>query len=151
MLYEYVNDFTPMWCVDSVLVGMNQGNARVLLPQGTVEVHNASLRVPAIYTGTDTVSLGGITRDFGVGVTNLVTTIGYLPPVGAPATLQFIVETSDDGVTFTNCYTGSLLTIVVGTWVWFNIVVPIPHRYYRVRDNTAQTVASSAVYTCGTP
>lgn len=142
LLYLYLctlaNKGVALWAIDKVILPIYQNVQDVPLPPQTVDVLNCNLRTSDRLTGTYSSSEGiaanafdGDITTFCVQVTpggnitmqtaspTLLNTVGFFP--GVTATWNIEIQTSNDGVTWTNIYTNSALNVVADEWFWVDI------------------------------
>lgn len=138
LMSELVNDGIPLWCVEKILLPLYEGTSEVTCPDGTVDTLNLQLRQLQRLTGTTTASEGtpdnatdgdvdtsctqaaaggNITIEFD-GETN-ITNLGILP--NATGTWNISIQTSTDGVSYTNVYTNATFAAVNGEWQWIDL------------------------------
>lgn len=143
ILSELASKGIPLWCIEKEILPLYQGNPHVYCPNGTVEVLNANLRtLQRLTAGTasssegvaanafdedlstaciQTTPAGQITYEF--NSTTSPTSFGILP--NATGAWDFLIETSDDGVTYTTVYTKIAYAAIRGQWLWFDLVDPL--------------------------
>lgn len=143
ILSDLANDGIPLWCIESHILPLYQGNPHVYCPLGTVDVLNANLRtLQRLTAGTPSSSEGVASNAFDENLTTACTqttpagtitfsydsttsptSFGLLP--NSTGSWDFIVETSTDGVSYNPVYTKTDYAAVKGQWLWFDLVDPL--------------------------
>ncbi len=142
----------PLWCLTRQNIGLRQGVFSVTCPTGTVDILNANLRSQDRLTGTysstegtaanafdgdvdticdQTAQAGSITVELDEEA--LVNTVGLL--TAATGTWNIAFQYSDDGVSFTDFYTNTSLSVTDSEWTWLDFQGTSPHLYYRLKAN----------------
>jgi hypothetical protein len=144
----------PLWCVKKEILPLYFGQITVPLPVGTVSVMQATIRDVTRLQGTPfasaTVGLNTVDLAFDgevdthceiaavlghIGLeldpANLVTTVGVLP--AASGTWDYVLEYSQDGITYTTFYTATEVTVVAQEWIWMDFEELPEAVYWRIR------------------
>lgn len=145
-----VNRGIKLWNVDRILVALYAEQFSYLLPLGTVDVLNCNLRVNQRITGTASATEGVADNAFDGDLTTACVQVtpagsitmrlpgtiavpiyGFLPGVSGP--WDYVIEFSDDDITYTPIITRTAQAVVAGEWVWFDAEGIAAHEYYRLR------------------
>lgn len=129
---------TPLWCIDKQILAMYEGQNAVVCTVGTYDILNLMIRELRRPTGTPSATEGTAANAFdgdtetsctqvaaGGSITlelaseTDVTTLGIL--CNASGTWSFVVETSDDGLSYQAIYTATNLTVTAGQWLWVDV------------------------------
>jgi hypothetical protein len=148
LLSNLSNRGLQLWCIEREVLPLYEGNPNVSLPASTVDVLNTNLRTLQEATGTTLVTSTAYQVYNADGLT--LTTVGIF---WAAASEPFVVESSDDGVTWTEISTvqpTNLAEQAAGEWIWADTTVPVSADYLRVRV-TSGTLTTSQVYFGNTP
>ena len=147
---EWIDSGFPLWTRKYYLMNTAIGSPDVYLPIGTVDVRQAYWRIFNPYRGVATTSAAADASDLfsgepGTNVTitgpnaavivNFGTeteldTIGVL--VGTTVTAALLVQTSDDGVTYTTSQTLDSNTFTVGEWSYFDLNPTTTNQYIKL-------------------
>ena len=148
ILSDLANRGVQLWCIERLVMPLYEGQGAVTLPLGTVDVLNTNLRTLQEATGT-TATTSTTYQNYNVdGLT--VTTVGVL---WSAAAQPFVVEMSNDGITWTNVPLSSYVSnpdAAAGEWTWVDTEVPESADYFRVRV-TSGTLSYSQVFFGNTP
>lgn len=87
---------------------------------------------------------GNISYSYGVGISQTIDFIGVKSNVDSFYTL--LVETSNDGLIWTNLMTIPPQTFKAGVTVWFDVVLPVKAMTYRIREIGGQTLNIKEIY-----
>ena len=151
-----VNKGIKLWNIDRFILPIYAGEYTVPMPVGTEDLLNVNLRTQNRFTnaaGTATASEGTATNAFDGDLTTActqtlaagniqlqlttataATTFGILVnslPSGSP--WDFVIEASNDGISYTTLITQTSQVVVAGEWVWYDIQNANAFEYYRLR------------------
>lgn len=138
---QWINAGFPLWTKQYLMLGVTQNGTNVTLPTGTNDVFHTYWRILNPWRGVATTSTGaGASQLFGgqpnpdvtiaapnpgviaaFGSSQEVDTIGVLLGGNAPVTAALLVQTSQDGVTFTTAQTLPSTTFTPGQWAYFDL------------------------------
>ena len=167
VLAETTNMQLNLWEVEPILISLQEGVRDYLLPDGTVDILEAYRRTYTRVLGgtpatsalgtasyafdgdlatacTQTSSNGNISYDYGSGVTNIISTVGYCSNVAA--TLNLVWEASNDGSAWTQIATRGSYAYKKSVTVWDIVRLPTAYRYYRVRETAGGTINVQEIY-----
>jgi hypothetical protein len=146
-----------MWAISTHLIPMYYGKQTVPMPQGTIDVLNANIRSLMRIDGdatasegtasfafdgeidtvcTQTLAGGNIAIEFEVATQ--ITNFGILP--GATGDWDFVIEASDDGITWTIVDTQTEVSMVDGAWYWWDLEGLVPALFMRIRATGLTTI-----------
>ena len=139
ILSDLANRGVSLWCVQKNLLGVVLGQARYNLPVGTVDVLNAQLRSATLianptFNNVDAWTVSGATQLKTIGVTS--------PTV---QTLNLLVESSADGITWTFEYLIPPFVTLLNTPQWFDLDHVATAAYFRVRESVAPALIVTSV------
>lgn len=161
-LSTLANKGVALWAVDKEIIPIYQYVSRVPLPVGTVDLLDVNLRnvsrVNGTYTSTEgdadlafdsdidtactQVSAGGwIQVDFDSEAR--LTNFGILP--NTTGTWDYVIEVSDDGVSWETVYTATEADVVDQEWIWIDLEGIAPTMACRLRA-TGLTVLDVAEF-----
>lgn len=145
-----VNRGIKLWNVDRILVALYEQQFSYPMPVGTVDILNANLRVNQRITGTASSTEGVADNAFDGDLTTACTQVtpagsitmflpgtiavpiyGFLPAVSG--SWDYVIEFSDDDITYTPIVTQTAQAVVAGEWIWFDVEGIAAHQYYRLR------------------
>jgi len=118
-----------LWCVDKVLLGLQEGKATYLTPPGTIDVLNVVHTQPVLASSAFSVTVGG-------GVASLIDTAKGLRvgvKFGVAYTGALTVGNSSDGVTYTSILSVASNTYIANQYYWFDLPVIEDKGYYTVQ------------------
>ena len=152
LLSNLANVGIHYWCIDKIILGLTPEKYIYTLPVGTIDVLNANYRtLNANTTGgnsssgiaanafdgiyTNICQLSNNTGYIGValGTSIYIGTVGILPAVSGSVTLT--IETSSDGVVWTNVYSPGATTWVAGTWIYYDLDPSNLQPYWRIKQS----------------
>lgn len=159
LLYLYLSTLVSrgikLWNVDKTILPLYEQTSRVPTPLGVVDVLNCNLRTSTRHvTGTQTSSEGTaanafdgdlatacsqstvdgtITIEFDAAIS--IPTYGIMPAV--TDTWSFVIEGSNDGITYTEIYAGSDVEVTEDNWIWFDVEGVPEYAYYQLRGTDA--------------
>lgn len=153
------NRGVPLWRVQRQIFGIYQGQPKLTLPVGTVNVLNANYRTVTRLTGSYTSSAGGTAAyafdgdistsctqtsangniQVAFGADTTVTVAGILPNQTTTLTLSF--QSSTDGSTWTTVLTPGATAYVDSAWQWYDISTPAVGQYFRVVESGGATLS----------
>lgn len=170
ILQSLSNKGINLWAIETVLLGAIQAQTSLPLPPDTVDVLDANWR----YVQTPNVSstlpvdnpdvgvlFNGNNQDLSLHATSLVgenyfgwtytggqivTQIGFnaYAPSGS-ATYNLVVETSEDGITWSTRKTISDLTLADYEWYYFQLDPTPAHTFWRLRETSATTFSLRSI------
>lgn len=164
ILQNLSNRGVNLWMLENKLIGTNQAQTIITLPEGTVDVREANWRyviTPQISDALplsnpdspnvfdDTLNTYGTTtvQDNWFGCTYQVAQRIYQVGFNSygNATYNLVLETSDDGVTWTQRQAFPTTTLKDREWAYF-VVEPTPaYLYFRVRETVLPTFSLRAL------
>lgn len=146
-----------LWNVDRIILPLYENIFSVPAPIGTVDILDCNLRTATRQTGTASAtegdadnafdedlstactqtSVGGsITLELETGIS--VPIYGILP--NASGTWSYIIEGSNDGISYSEILSKTDVSVVAAEWLWEDVEgVPV-YTYYRLRATGASTV-----------
>lgn len=163
---EYANRGIKLWTVENSYYGLYIGQRAYPLELNTVDAKNVNLRTYTRLTGSGTATssaggtvayafdadtdtaltqsapLGNVKYNFGEDVT--VTFIGILP--NASSTIDYIIEASDDEVTWLTYYDIGSQAYINGTWFWADLPITQGHRFWRLRSGAGTIDVREVVF-----
>lgn len=160
-LSALANRGIALWTIQSLLLPIYEGQETVLTPVGVVDVLNLNIRSLQRATGTTTATggtaafatdaditticdttSGGVNGNVQIAFSSAtrLTNFGILP--GVSATWSYVIETSNDGVTWTTVYTATNQAVVDGVWFWFDVDGLRAVSYVRIRGFTGSAATT---------
>ena len=168
ILQSMSNKGIDLWAIETVLLGAQQAQTILPLPEGTVKILEANwryLQTPQIadalpdtnpdaynlFNNTD-LSLYATTTEednyFGWDYqqSQIITQVGFnaYAPLGT-AIYNLVYETSADGITWTTREVLPTLELKDNEWYYFQIDPTPSHVYYRLRDTVATTFSLRSI------
>lgn len=164
-LSNLINQGINYWCVSKKVYGLKPDQYEYLLPVGGNDVLNALYRTLQRPSGTyaassgtaynafdsnvDTVTVqsapnGNISVNFGTDNPIYAGSIGILP--GVSGSFHILLETSDDGVTWTTLVDTGVETWVNNEWLWYDIDPGASKQWYRMRETGGNTLQVREFY-----
>lgn len=164
-LSNLINQGINYWCVSKKVYGLKPDQYEYLLPIGGNDVLNALYRTLQRPSGTyaassgtaanafdsdvDTVTVqsapnGNISVDFGAGSQIYAGSIGILP--GVSGSFHILLETSDDGASWSTLLDTGVEAWVNNEWLWYDIDPGASKRYYRMRETGGGTLQVREFY-----
>ena len=165
LLSNLINQGIQYWAIEKKVYGLNIDQYEYLLPLGGVDVLNALYRQMQRPTGTYSASSGvaanafdndtatkdvqsspngNISVDFGSGNDIYAGSIGILP--GTSGSFHILLETSDDGVTWTTLEDTGVTVWVDNQWLWYDIDPGASKQFYRMRETGGNTLSVREFY-----
>jgi hypothetical protein len=141
------NKAIPLWALDKQILPLRQGQMSVTTPPGTIDILNCQYRTLNQWSGTESVRLGGSQIQFDAATK--VTSVGLMP--NASATYDLLLETSDDGLTWTTVATPGSTAVTAGIYAWFDIDGPVATTYFCIRDIAGTTLSLTSTFFGGNP
>jgi len=141
------NPRPPSWCIEKVLLAMDEANPVVELPVGTISVLNLNYREVQIVEGTVTEPAGYYVIEFAEATTVSTVGVNWNPSGPDPLTMQV----SDDGLTWTTV--GTIENDVANNaniLQWTDVAGALPHLFFRLVVSVS-VVALNSVVTGNTP
>jgi len=175
ILMDLQNRKKPMWCKEKLLLPIYQGEAEVMLPDGTIDVIKAFYRtVPRVGDSYNT-SAGGTASladdgDLSTSCTQTapngyisvqsfslttINTVGLMP--NGDQFYNLVFEASNDGVTWTLVQTidppfGEVTSFYPDKkWAWYDVVSPASALFFRVRETSGGTLNLRELVVCSQP
>lgn len=156
-----------LWTVSQRILGLVTNQISYQMPTGLIDIANMTRRQSTrVLGGTAYTSAGGtasnafdgdlttsctqtstngyIYYDFGAGVTQAISMVGFIPNVTASYTLAF--KYSTDAVTWTTEYTASAETLTAGQQYWYAMPAPTATRYFGVFETGGGTMDAVEIY-----
>ena len=164
-LSNLINQGINYWCISKKVYGLKPDQYEYLLPVGGNDVLNALYRTMKRPPGgvsassgnaafatdgnVDTIDVqtapnGNITIDYGTDNPVYAGSIGILP--GTSGDFHILLETSNDGVTWTLLQDCGVETWVDNEWLWYDIDPGATKQYYRMRETGGNTLAVREFY-----
>lgn len=135
-LTDMVNTANPLWCLEKILVTLNQGQKTYDMPAGTNDVRNVFYRTMANVTpATATAATGAYTLDFGLnpaGTNNDTQVASWSINWGSNVSFPVTFQQSEDNVNWTQCGISGLGTQTGTGLIWYDMAVTNAKRYWRV-------------------
>lgn len=167
VLTELTNMQLNLWEVEPIILSITEGVRSYLLPAGTIdctEVYRRSFdrqlggTAATSASGTaqnafdgDTATVctqvspnGNISYDYGSGITQVITMVGYQS--GTTATLTLLWEASNDNSAWTTLVSSPAQVYQKGAIVWNIVPYPSAYQYYRVRATSGGALNPEEVY-----
>lgn len=136
ILTDLVNTANPLWCLEKVLMTLNQGQKSYALPAGTNDVRNAFYRTMSNVTpATATATTGAYTLDFGLNAagTNNDTFVGsWALNWGSTVSFPVTFQQSEDNATWAQTGISGLATATGTGVIWYDMAITNAKRYWRV-------------------
>jgi len=164
-LSNLINQGINYWCISKKVYGLKPDQYEYLLPVGGNDVLNALYRTLQRPSGTyaassgtaynafdsdvDTVTVqsapnGNISVNFGTDNPIYAGSIGILP--GVSGSFHILLETSDDGVSWTTLLDTGVETWVNNEWLWYDIDPGASKQWYRMRETGGNTLQVREFY-----
>jgi hypothetical protein len=169
LLSNIVNRGIQYWCIEKKVYGLKPDQYVYKLPIGGVDVLNVLYRTmnrptpnsTGGYTASsgqvanafdgdvDTIDVqtapnGNITVNYGLYNSIYAGSIGILP--GVSGNFHILLETSQDGITWTTLNDTGVTAWVDNEWLWYDIEPGINAQYYRMRETGGNTLAVREFY-----
>lgn len=141
ILSRLANRGLQLWCIDKVILPMYENMASIPAPVGTVDLLNTNLRTMQYLTGVATGT--ATTSSLFVASGAIVTTIGVQ---WSAASAPFVIEWSNDGLTWTTIETVANPNLNAGAWTWADIDGSVNATYWRVRVTFGVLSQSSVLF-----
>jgi len=169
-LSHLINRGIQYWCISKVVIGLKANEYIYSLPLGAVDALNVLYRTMTRPTGTYSSSAGGIAAnafdedietfclqtsaagniaiDYGLSDPYYIGSIGFMPYVagGGSQTINYVFESSLDGITWTTLYTGTSVLVTDKQWIWQDIDPGAYVGYYRMRATSTTILALRELY-----
>ena len=162
ILQDLPNKGVNLWMLKEVLIGTTNGQKVVDLPATTIGIRAANWSyniTPEVFDELPlanpdaellfngslaqyATSLTGVNNWFGASYTSAQTIVNVGFNAYAPAgfaTYNFVLEASNDGVTWSTVETLPTTTLADGTWAYYPINTTVPYLNYRLRETVAST------------
>lgn len=141
-LSEFVTTGVSLWTNGVTHMGMREGLTTVTLPDGTLEVD----RVVMLTTNTTAATLTGTSPTWLAQADAAVEAEFIGIKVSTAGTYDIAIDTSPDGVTYTEVAAISNVQMFTGQWNWVEIVPATDEvAYFRVRETSSATFPVTAV------
>lgn len=175
LLSEWVSKSVALWTLELDYLPLNTSRGQYILPDYVNDIVQVNLRTytrqlngtPRSNTGssydgagggvvanafdgnpltacTQTVTNGNISYDYGADVTQQINFIGIQSNTTTAYTI--LIEYSQDTTSWTLLQAAPVQTYATGITVWFDIVLPVPARAYRIRETGGQTLNIQEIY-----
>jgi hypothetical protein len=169
LLSNLVNYGIQYWCIEKHVYGLKADQYVYKLPLGGVDVLNVLYRsmnrptpsstggyfassgqvANAFDNDIDTIDVqtapdGHIGINYGTGNTIYAGSIGILP--GISGEFHILLETSNDGTTWSLLEDTGVTTWVNNEWLWYDIEPGASVQYYRMRETGGNTLAVREFY-----
>jgi len=154
------NKGIKLWNVDPILLPIYEAEQTVPLPAGTENIYTINLRTPMRVTGVASSTEGVADNAFDgdlltacIQVTpagsitmelpsaTQILQYGILPNVSG--TWAFVIEVSNDGITWLTTLIETSQPVVIGEWLWYALEGVTAYSFYRLRA-TGTTVLNVA-------
>lgn len=122
ILTNFANKGMNYWCVDEKFITLTEGQSRIDMPDGTIDVLNTNYRRMTNLTGTDVTASTSIIRQFSAESAVVM----FMLSSSFSGTVT--IATSDDNVTYT---THSTITHSGGTQ-WYNLDPSVNTTYFKL-------------------
>lgn len=136
VMTDMVNTANPLWCLEKILVTLNQGQKSYDMPIGTNDVRNVFYRTMSNVTpAAFTLSTAAYTIDFGLNPagTNNDTFVGsWSINWGSNTSFPVTFQQSEDNVNWTQTGKSTLGTATGTGVIWYDMAVTNAKRYWRV-------------------
>lgn len=130
-----------LWAVEKNIQGLVTGQGKYVLPDGTIDLLNVLYAFPTRTEGTDTSDATSYTTELAEETTVVRVGVRFTsPPTGS-----FLIESSDDGITWATRRTITSIP-AANVWGWYDLDPIVPATYFRVSSAVAFT--SSDFYLC---
>ena len=136
LLTNLSNRGLNLWAIEKRVIGLEEGKATYVCPDGTIDLLNLVYSQATRVTGTDVTTATRVTSTL-ASATN-VPRIGVKVSATA-ATNTLTLEGSTDGVTFTTLVTETRTNWAAGEWYWYDVPVVNDYTVYRATFATAVT------------
>jgi hypothetical protein len=165
ILSNLINQGINYWCINKKVYGLKPDQYEYLLPLGGNDVLNALYRTMQRPSGSVSASSGNaayatdgdvntidqqsaingnITINYGTNNSIYAGSIGILP--GVSGSFHILLETSDDGITWTTLRDCGVESWVNNEWLWYDIDPGATKQYYRMRETGGNTLAVREFY-----
>lgn len=140
---DLANRGLSLWCVAKQVLGMNANQTIFNLPVGTVDCLDVLYRTKTDLTGQSISGTGWEGIDLGAGNTERAYNVAV--QFSAQATISPVLESSSDGVTWTQWAQSfpATQTVSANTWLSFDADNAQPAQYWRLR-NTAGALPTTS-------
>lgn len=155
VLADLANQQLNLWTVESMILSLNDSQATYVLPLGTIDVTEVTMRYSnRLLNGTASSSAGGtaanafdgnnatactqtsingnISYNWGTGVSNLVTMVGIQS--NSATTYTLIFEGSNDNATWISKLVAPAKAYAAGETQWYDVPFANKYQYFRVRE-----------------
>ena len=143
ILTSMINRGMNLWTIEKSILALETDQVAYTLPVGTIDVLNTFYRTSTEATPTWTVNAAnweGVFTD-----ATAVISVGIVPTT--TQTLSLVIESSDDGITWTTNRTLASASYTAGAKYWFDIEPAPTALRIRVRESVAVSLTLTAV-TC---
>lgn len=141
-LSSLANHGFKLWTTEKVILPLAVGVSYVDAPTGTLELKDVNLRTATEVTGTGTDGAD----DYELAFDEESTVHHVAFKLTAAATLDLIVETSDDGVVWATALDIDSATYAADRFYWFDIEGAVASSYIRIRDTDATAFTVDEFY-----
>ena len=169
-LSSLINIGIQYWAINKKVIGLTPDRYIYNLPKGSNDALNVLYRTMERPTGQYSTSAGGVVANvydsdtttfcvqnaangnisvnFGTNNPQYIGSIGILPYVagGGSAVLNYVYESSVDGSTWVNLYTGTNVAVSDNEWVWQDLDPGQNVLYYRMRATDGTTLSLRELY-----
>lgn len=143
LLSALASQGAPLWCVESQIYPLYNGQGAITTTAGTVDILSANLRTLSEVTGTNTDVSTSRTIDFSDDTQ--VTSVGIK---WSAASVDITFARSDDGSTWTTIQSEEP-DATSGEWTWYDMSPAVAARYFRV--SSASTINFTEIFTGNNP
>lgn len=163
LMSDLVNRGLPLWTVEKVVLPLTYGVSYIDTPLGTVDLLNTNFRTLQRLEGAYNSSSGVADLAFDSDVLTScvqgapngsitiqspedlrVTTYGLC--MGAAGTYDVVVESSEDGITWTTVLAPGPLVYQARIFRWFDVEGALPQSYFRLRAINGTTLNVAEFY-----
>lgn len=169
ILQNLSNRGVNLWMLENKLIGTTQNQTVIEMPPGTVDVREANWRYvvtpevnlalpadnidsPALFDGNlSTHAMSTVDKNwFGAeySTAQRMFQIGFNSYGGG--TYNFVLETSDDGITWTQRQQFPTTTLADGEWAYYPLEPTNPYKFFRLREVVAATFSLRQIVFCYT-
>lgn len=143
------NKGLALWAIQTHILPMYYGKQTIPCPVGTIDTLNTNIRNLHRFEGDYTSSEGTAELAFDedpltactqiaaagwiqLELTTALAAINFGVLFASAGTVSFIIQSSDDAVTWTDCHTETDYAATEGGWLWFDVQGLLPALYWRI-------------------
>ena len=152
-----VNRGIPLWNVNKIILPIYEKEQSIATPVGTVDVLDANLRTHTRIIPTEANATASEGTPFNAFDTDPTTACTQIAPAGnikmelasaqaietfgilpnAAGTWAYVIEASNDDVTYTTLITETAQVVVAGEWLWYDVEGVTAYDFWRLRATGA--------------